>query len=124
MQRKSFGKMPCWTARGLERVGEWWSLAIRRDALHGMTRFDEFQKSPGTAPSDGFAPGDLVVSNAGNNQRIDFRELTTQQFENFSMYSTGAASRLRRRSWASLKEKLRSLPAAIAALALRRRGSL
>ena len=35
------------------------------------------------APGDGFDPTELVVSNAGNNQRIDFRELTSQQFEDF-----------------------------------------
>jgi NAD(P)-dependent dehydrogenase (short-subunit alcohol dehydrogenase family) len=33
------------------------------------------------APRDGFAPPDLVVYNAGNNQRIDFREVTARQFE-------------------------------------------
>jgi NAD(P)-dependent dehydrogenase (short-subunit alcohol dehydrogenase family) len=33
------------------------------------------------APGNGFEPADLVVSNAGNNQRIDFRQLTAQQFE-------------------------------------------
>jgi DNA-binding HxlR family transcriptional regulator len=51
MQRKSFGKMPCPIARSLERVGEWWSMLILRDALHGLTRFDEFQKSLGIAPN-------------------------------------------------------------------------
>jgi DNA-binding HxlR family transcriptional regulator len=51
MQRKSFDKMPCPIARSLERVGEWWSMLIMRDALHGMTRFDEFQKSLGIAPN-------------------------------------------------------------------------
>ncbi len=51
MQRKSFGKMSCPIARSLERVGEWWSILILRDALHGMTRFDEFQKSLGIAPN-------------------------------------------------------------------------
>ncbi len=35
------------------------------------------------APGDGFEPADLIVSNAGNNQRIDFRELAAQQFEDF-----------------------------------------
>jgi NAD(P)-dependent dehydrogenase (short-subunit alcohol dehydrogenase family) len=35
------------------------------------------------APGDGRAPADLVVFNAGNNQRIDFRELTAEQFESF-----------------------------------------
>src|ERR1700686_3299408 len=51
MQRKSFSKMQCPIARSLERVGEWWSVLIMRDALHGMTRFDEFQKSLGIAPN-------------------------------------------------------------------------
>ena len=51
MQRKSFGKMQCPIARSLERVGEWWSMLILRDALHGLTRFDEFQKSLGIAPN-------------------------------------------------------------------------
>ena len=51
MQRKSFGAMPCPIARGLERVGEWWSILILRDAFAGMTRFDEFQKSLGIAPN-------------------------------------------------------------------------
>src|SRR3954471_2395585 len=50
MQRKSFGSMPCPIARGLERVGEWWSILILRDAFAGITRFDEFQKSLGIAP--------------------------------------------------------------------------
>jgi DNA-binding HxlR family transcriptional regulator len=51
MQRKSFEKMACPIARSLERVGEWWSILIMRDALHGMTRFDEFQNSLGIAPN-------------------------------------------------------------------------
>jgi NAD(P)-dependent dehydrogenase (short-subunit alcohol dehydrogenase family) len=33
------------------------------------------------APRDGLDPPDLVVYNAGNNQRIDFREVTARQFE-------------------------------------------
>jgi DNA-binding HxlR family transcriptional regulator len=51
MQHKSLGMMPCPIARSLERVGEWWSILILRDALHGLTRFDEFQKSLGIAPN-------------------------------------------------------------------------
>ncbi len=43
--------MSCPIARGLERAGEWWSILILRDALAGMTRFDEFQKSLGMAPN-------------------------------------------------------------------------
>ena len=51
MRRKSFGDMQCPIARSLERVGEWWSILILRDALHGLTRFDEFRKSLGIAPN-------------------------------------------------------------------------
>src|SRR3984893_644567 len=51
MQRKSFGRMVCPIARSLEYVGEWWSILILRDALHGLTRFDEFQNSLGIAPN-------------------------------------------------------------------------
>ncbi len=43
--------MPCPIARSLERVGAWWSILIIRDALHGFTRFDEFQKSLNIAPN-------------------------------------------------------------------------
>ncbi len=51
MQRKSFEKMQCPIARSLERVGEWWSILILRDACRGLTRFDEFQKDLGIAPN-------------------------------------------------------------------------
>src|SRR2546422_3508594 len=51
MQRKSFGQMVCPIARSLERVGEWWSILILRDALHGLTRFDQFKRSLGIAPN-------------------------------------------------------------------------
>ncbi len=51
MQRKSFGDMKCPIARSLERVGEWWSILILRDAFQGKTRFDQFQKSLDIAPN-------------------------------------------------------------------------
>ena len=51
MKHKSFGKMQCPVARSLERVGEWWSMLIIRDALHGFTRFDQFEESLGIAPN-------------------------------------------------------------------------
>jgi len=51
MRRKSFGDMQCPIARSLERVGEWWSMLILRDASLGLTRFDEFQESLGIAPN-------------------------------------------------------------------------
>jgi DNA-binding HxlR family transcriptional regulator len=51
MKRKSFGSMQCPIARSLERVGEWWSILVLRDAFLGVTRFDEFQKGLGIAPN-------------------------------------------------------------------------
>jgi len=51
MQRKSLDTMQCPIARSLERVGEWWSILILRDACCGLTRFDEFEKSLGIAPN-------------------------------------------------------------------------
>jgi DNA-binding HxlR family transcriptional regulator len=51
MQRTSFSGMDCPIARSLERVGEWWSILILRDAFNGMTRFEEFQRSLGIAPN-------------------------------------------------------------------------
>ncbi len=51
MKKKRIGDSQCPIARGLERVGEWWSILILRDALHGFTRFDEFQQSLGIAPN-------------------------------------------------------------------------
>lgn len=41
----------CPVARSVERVGDEWSVLILRDALYGLTRFDQFQKSLGIAPN-------------------------------------------------------------------------
>jgi DNA-binding HxlR family transcriptional regulator len=51
MQHKGFDKMQCPIARSLDRVGEWWSILILRDAFKGVSRFDQFQKSLGIAPN-------------------------------------------------------------------------
>ncbi len=51
MRHKNFGNMQCPIARSLDRVGEWWSILILRDAFLGSTRFDEFQKSLDIAPT-------------------------------------------------------------------------
>lgn len=51
MQHKSFGEMQCAIARSLERVGEWWSILILRDAFQGLTRFNQFQESLEIAPN-------------------------------------------------------------------------
>jgi DNA-binding HxlR family transcriptional regulator len=39
----------CALARALEILGERWTLLIVRDALHGLTRYDEFVRSLGIA---------------------------------------------------------------------------
>jgi DNA-binding HxlR family transcriptional regulator len=51
MRHKNLSNMQCPIARSLERVGAWWSILILRDALHGLTRFDQFQKSLDIAPN-------------------------------------------------------------------------
>jgi DNA-binding HxlR family transcriptional regulator len=51
MKRKSLRGMQCPVARSLERIGEWWSILIIRDAFHGLTRFDQFEQSLGIAPN-------------------------------------------------------------------------
>jgi DNA-binding HxlR family transcriptional regulator len=51
VERKNIGRMQCPIARSLERVGEWWSILILRDAFAGLTRFDQFQASLDIAPN-------------------------------------------------------------------------
>jgi DNA-binding HxlR family transcriptional regulator len=38
-------------ARGIDRVGDSWTVLILREAFYGVTRFDEFQKRLGIAPN-------------------------------------------------------------------------
>jgi NAD(P)-dependent dehydrogenase (short-subunit alcohol dehydrogenase family) len=45
---------------------------------HVMRLFDRAM-----AAGDGFEPADLIVYNAGNNRRLDFRELSAETFEEF-----------------------------------------
>jgi DNA-binding HxlR family transcriptional regulator len=42
---------PCPIARSLAVVGDAWSMLILRDAHAGLTRFDQFRKSLGIAPT-------------------------------------------------------------------------
>src|SRR6202051_1691278 len=49
MRHKSFKSHGCRVARSLATIGEWWSLLIVRDALVGIRRFSDFQKSLGLA---------------------------------------------------------------------------
>lgn len=51
MKHTSFQNMKCPIARSLERVGEWWSMLILRDAFKGLSRFEEFQKSLDITPA-------------------------------------------------------------------------
>src|SRR3984885_9690344 len=51
MRHTSFETMQCPIARSLERVGEWWSILILRDAFLGATRFEQFEKSLPIAPT-------------------------------------------------------------------------
>src|ERR1700761_5710256 len=51
MQHVDFSEMDCPIARAWGRVGEWWNILILRDALHGLTRFDQFQRSLEIAPN-------------------------------------------------------------------------
>lgn len=51
MNKKNLSDTPCPIARSINCVGDAWSLLILRDALSGLTRFDQFQKSLGIAPT-------------------------------------------------------------------------
>lgn len=49
MRRKSLDDANCAVARSLDVIGDWWSLLIVRDALSGIRRFKEFERSLGLA---------------------------------------------------------------------------
>lgn len=49
MKRTSLEGASCPVARSLDAIGDWWSLLLIRDALGGLRRFGEFQKSLGVA---------------------------------------------------------------------------
>lgn len=51
MRRKSLTEEKCPIARCLDIIGDWWTLLIVRDALGGVTRFNDFQRSLGAAKS-------------------------------------------------------------------------
>jgi len=51
MTRRTFDPGQCPVGRTLERVGDTWSLMILRDAFHGLSKFDQFEKSLGMAPN-------------------------------------------------------------------------
>ncbi len=49
MLNRDYADQDCSIARALEVVGERWTLLIIRDALFGLSRFDQFQESLGIA---------------------------------------------------------------------------
>ena len=51
MNQKSIPQTPCPIARSLALVGDAWSMLILRDAHLGLTRFDQFRKKLGIAPT-------------------------------------------------------------------------
>lgn len=51
MNNKNNDDNPCPIARSLVFMGDTWSILILRDAHAGLTRFDQFRKSLGIAPT-------------------------------------------------------------------------
>ncbi len=49
MQRRCLDGSSCPVARSLDRIGDWWTLLIVRDAMLGIRRFSDFQRSLGLA---------------------------------------------------------------------------
>jgi len=47
--KTDLSELNCSLARTLEMVGDWWTLLIIRDAVLGVRRFGDFQKSLGIA---------------------------------------------------------------------------
>lgn len=44
MDRKRFPRALCPIARSLDILGDWWTPLILREALYGVSRFDDFQR--------------------------------------------------------------------------------
>ncbi len=51
MDYMNLSEIPCPVGRGIACVGDAWSLLILRDASLGVTRFDQFRKNLGIAPT-------------------------------------------------------------------------
>src|SRR5471030_347277 len=49
MKRTRMDDSVCPATRSLDLIGDWWTLLIVRDAMIGITRFSEFQRSLGAA---------------------------------------------------------------------------
>ncbi|MEH3116383.1 MAG: helix-turn-helix domain-containing protein [Methylorubrum populi] len=51
VKRTPLTQDPCPIARSLDQIGDWWTLLIVRNALHGARRFGEFRKELGVSKS-------------------------------------------------------------------------
>lgn len=51
MLPRTYDQITCSIARCLEVLGDRWTLLVVRNALVGMTRFDDFQRNLGLAPN-------------------------------------------------------------------------
>lgn len=51
MRHSAIQDNQCPIVRGLDRVGDGWSMLILRDAFYGLARFDDFQTSLDIAPN-------------------------------------------------------------------------
>ena len=49
LQRRCLDDSTCPVARSLDSIGDWWTLLIVRDAMLGIRRFSDFQRSLGLA---------------------------------------------------------------------------
>ncbi len=91
MQRKSLISDECPIARSLERVGEWWSILIMRDALHGLRRFDEFSRSLGIAPNmltrrlNGLVEAGMLERRPYSQRPLRYEYVPTAKGEDFRM---------------------------------------
>jgi len=50
-ERRSLQASDCPVGRSVDVVGEWWSILIVRDAMEGITRFDDFRQHLGISPT-------------------------------------------------------------------------
>jgi DNA-binding HxlR family transcriptional regulator len=51
VQRVSFKDSECPIARGVDPVGDWWSVLILRDVFDGFTRFEELEQNLRITPA-------------------------------------------------------------------------
>ena len=89
MQHVDFSEMDCPIARAWGRVGEWWNILILRDAFHGLTRFDQFQRSLPIAPNmltkrlNGLVESGLLERRLYNKRPPRYEYVLTEKAQDF-----------------------------------------